>query len=100
MRSGHGRPLSGTRPRSGMRTAHGSTDQSAYAAEQDRRNDSRMWVSVALGSKGRSHAKADEGSNQSMAPVAWLTPRRSMPRTAGISDSGWNRGHRSMLRNP
>ena len=75
---------------SGMRSTNGGADQSASATEQDRRKDARMWVLVSFGPQGSAEAKADESSDQSMAPVAWLPPRSSIARPTRISDLGRN----------
>jgi hypothetical protein len=63
---------------SGNRTANRGPDHSANTADQDRRSDARrrMLVPVSFGSKGSSDAKADEGSDQGMAPISRL-PRPS-----------------------
>jgi hypothetical protein len=69
-----------------MRSSNGGVDQSANTTEQDRRNHARMWVLVSFGSDGGADAKAEEGSDQSMAPVASLPPYSSIAPPAGISD--------------
>jgi hypothetical protein len=73
-----------------MRSANGGTDQSTSTPEQDRRNDARVRVLIAFGSDGSAEAKADEGSYQCMAPVAWLPPRSFITPPAGIPDPGRN----------
>jgi hypothetical protein len=57
-----------------MRSSNGGVDQSANTTEQDWRNPARMWVLVSFGSDSGANAKAEEGSDQSMAPVASLPP--------------------------
>jgi hypothetical protein len=73
-----------------MRSSNGGADQSASTSEQDRRNHARMWVLVSFGTDGGADAKADEGSDQSMAPVASGPPHSSIAPLAGISDVGRN----------
>lgn len=84
-----------------MISANGGTDQSTSTPEQDRCSDARarMLVLVAFGSDGSADAKADEGSDQSMAPVAWLPPRSSIAPPAGIPDAARNHRDGSSLGN-
>jgi len=73
-----------------MRSSNSGADHSASATEQDRRNHARMWVLVSFGSDSGADAKADEGSDQSMAHVASLPPHSSIAPPAGISHVGRN----------
>ncbi|MGA8440950.1 MAG: hypothetical protein WB762_06235 [Candidatus Sulfotelmatobacter sp.] len=61
-----------------MRSAKGGANESASTTNQDRRNHARMWILVSFGSHGSAKAKADDGSDQSMAPVPWLPPHSAM----------------------
>ena len=81
---------------SGMRSPHGGADQSASATEQDGRNDACMWIPVSFGSESSADAKADEGTDQNMAPVGSLPPHSIAP-PAWISDLGRSRRDRSAL---
>jgi hypothetical protein len=80
-----------------MRGANGGADESASATRQNRRNHARMWVLVSFGSDSGAEAKADDGSDQSMAPVAWLPPHSAITPTliaptARMSDPGRTHG--------
>jgi hypothetical protein len=46
-----------------MRGANGGANQSASAAEQNRRQDARMWVLISFGPDSSTEAKADKGSD-------------------------------------
>ncbi|MGA7930805.1 MAG: hypothetical protein WCA20_33030 [Candidatus Sulfotelmatobacter sp.] len=85
-----------------MRGTNGGADQSASTTEQDRCDDARMWVLVSLGPDSGAEAKADEGSDQHMAPVACVPPHSPIAftviaPTARISDLGRNQGDRTTL---
>ena len=70
-----------------MRSTKGGANESASTTEQDRRNHARMWILVSFGSHGSAKAKADDGSDQSMAPVPWFRrhhPDRAWPHGRGI----------------
>jgi hypothetical protein len=80
-----------------MRGANGGADESASTASEDRRKSARMWVLVSFGSDSGAEAKADNGSDQSMAPVARLPPHSAITPTviaptARMSDPGRNHG--------
>jgi hypothetical protein len=85
----------GSYPGSGKRGSNGGADEGANTTSEDRRNHARMWVLVSFGSDSGAEAKADDGSDQSMAPVAWLPPHSAIAPTviaptAGMSDPGRN----------
>ena len=84
---------------SGMRTANGSSDHSADTTEENRRNHTRprMLVLVAFGSKSGSDAKADDCSDQSMAPVSRGWPHSARSARLRISDTAWNGIHGSTM---
>jgi hypothetical protein len=82
-----------------MRTANDGTDQSAKTTEQDGRADARlrMLVLVDFGPDGSSEAKADEGSDRSMARVSRLPPHSAMGSRARILDLRRNQNDGSTL---
>lgn len=73
-----------------MRSANGGSDQSASTTEQDGSRHARMWILVSFGSDSGAEAKADKGSDQSMAPVASLAPHSRISPPLGVSNVRWN----------
>jgi hypothetical protein len=82
-----------------MRSTDGGTDQSASTAEQDRCNDARasVLILIAFDADGSADGKADEGSDQSMAPIASLAPGCFIFPAAGIWHLGRDYEDRPML---
>jgi len=80
-----------------MRSANGGPHQCPSTTEQNGCNDTRMWVLVPFGADSNAQAKADEGSNQSVAPVAGLPPHSPIAPPAWISYLERNRRDGSAL---
>ena len=82
-----------------MRTANDGTDKNAKTTEQDGRADARlrMLVLVYFGPDGSSEAKADEGSDRSMARVSRLPPHSARGTRARIPDLRRNENDGSTL---
>jgi hypothetical protein len=82
-----------------MRTANDGTDQSAKTTGHDGRADARLRVLVLVdfGPDGSSEAKADEGSDRSMASVSRLPPHSAVDSCARILDQRRNENDGSTL---